>query len=1570
MPVSSSVNPYTIIVKENHEVVALFDMDSYTVTLLPNPADGGWVNPPTPITVLYGDDVTIEATPDLPYYTWINWTEATHGTVITNSPIHTFPVIGDTVLYANFLPTTHTVTVTAVPSGGGGVSGGGVIVHNKPTTLVADPAPCYHFLYWVINGNTIYTPTYVIDHVLEDLDCYAWFEQSPAVVIASASPAIGGWITQNGTTPVDTLDLLCGQTLTLTAMPNVGYRFVNWTKDGVFAGVNPVYTITPVEDTCHLVAYFEYVEYTILLQKLPPIGGQVGTTGVYPLSYDLTVHAIPNPCYRFVNWTEDGIVVSTDADYPFSVTSDRILTANFAWDTLTVSVSVNPLQYGWGTVEGGSDTTPCGEWIQVIAVPESCYEFDKWMSDNTVVSLKDTFDFPVNHSMHLVAYFKPKYYLIDLHPDPVTGGYVEGGGIYACGERVVIHAYPYPNFEFDRWTEDGVTKYILAHDTLTVDTAHTLVAHFTPKPCNITVTPSPQIGGTVALEGGGQNFPACPGIVTHIAAGELITLTAQAGTNYVFVKWTLNGDSVYNHPGYSFVVTGAADLVAHFAPATYTVNLWANTDLDGTVELLNGPSFPFATPATIQAYPYLPYHTFVGWYDEVGEPMSQDNPHSFFVYSDRLIEGRFTREECGITLTASPQPYGDILLNGVISAGGSFPCGAATITVEAVPVQTCQFLYWTDEEDPGFLLHDNPYTFPVLQPRHLVAHFDKKNYEIEVVALPPIAGTVLPVGVNTYSYGEILIATATDTNSHYTFHHWCIDEAPVSNSNPYSHFVTGSCTLVAHFISQPYTITLLADPTGTATFTGGGIIPYGLETTIVAIPDSCYDFVEWREADTLFTTSIDTTITVLNSRTFVAHLTPKLFNITVAANPTVGGTVTPDEFTDLPCGEPITAYAYPNTGYVLENWTFNGAPVSLAQTCTFTPKESGELIANFKYETYNVTLIAQPNGYGTVSGGGQNIPAGEKVAIEADPKFEYTFVNWTEEGVALPLKAHDSLTVDRDYILYANFRPSTLDVYVSADPINGGTVEVEGGGIDYTYGEFAHITATAAQGYTFIEWRLEEEHFSYEADYRFPVTQTFDLVAHFELTICNIVLLSDPPEGGTLEGDGTYAYGDDLTVKATANSDNFLFKEWREDGEMVAAVNPFSFTVKKSRTLVAYFEEKICTITMEANPPQGGNVFGGGSNINNGSLTTIAAKSNHNYKFVSWTNSATGELFATDSIYTFKVTRSMHLIANFMELFCNVTLVADPEEGGTLSGGGTAIPNGTIINLKATPTGDFTFINWTEGDEMLSYLDEYPFEVTHSCTLVAHFTPNLYNIKALANPATCGTVTGGGDYYYGDTASVYAQPEPGYAFASWTENNAVVSLNEQYSFIVTGDRILIAHFEVPGLDFDTYAATLWDNTFMLNLNRLEQEGYKIAGCKWFKNETELLVTNTIDQFSYSAGPKPTDRLDLAPTFYTFKLITKSGDTLYSTRKALNNYNFHFAPPKSPLLVYPNPAWAGTVFTVEGLTQDTPIEVYNQYGMLLHRTTATDAKQNLSLNLPSGIYFIRNNNKEGKITIIR
>jgi len=62
----------------------------------------------------------------------------------------------------------------------------------------------------------------------------------------------------------------------------------------------------------------------------PSAGGTVDGGGIYSNGSQCTLTATPATGYSFINWTESGTIISTNASYSFTVSASRTLVANFA----------------------------------------------------------------------------------------------------------------------------------------------------------------------------------------------------------------------------------------------------------------------------------------------------------------------------------------------------------------------------------------------------------------------------------------------------------------------------------------------------------------------------------------------------------------------------------------------------------------------------------------------------------------------------------------------------------------------------------------------------------------------------------------------------------------------------------------------------------------------------------------------------------------------------------------------------------------------------------------------------------------------------------------------------------------------------------------------------------------------------------------------------------------------------------------------------------------------------------------------------------------------------------------
>ena len=317
-----------------------------------------------------------------------------------------------------------------------------------------------------------------------------------------------------------------------------------------------------------------------------------------------------------------------------------------------------------------------------------------------------------------------------------------------------------------------------------------------------------------------------------------------------------------------------------------------------------------------------------------------------------------------------------------------------------------------------------------------------------------------------------------------------------------------------------------------------------------------------------------------------------------------------------------------------------------------------------------------------------------------------------------------------------------------------------------------------------------------------------------------------------------------------------------------------------------------------------------------------------------------------------------------MEINANATYCNDVD----VSGGGSYQYGDSVTVSAVVNENCCGFANWTINGVVVSTDAVYKFIITESVTLIANFDRPQFKVTLLSNDTLYGKTTGDGWYDACTEARVEAREEDCYHFVNWTINGEEVSDNRIYDFEVTEDITLTANFFA--LDFDTYCATLWCNTFELDLRRLDSLGLEVADCRWYKNGIEEMETQTINQFSYSAGPYATHLLEEKPTWYMFEVITKKHASYCSTRKIIDYCpNKSGAPPKN-LVIFPNPTSGNNSFTVENVIEGEPVQIFNQFGICIKNNMAAGEVISMTLDVPSGVYMIRCGDRFGKIVVIR
>ena len=300
------------------------------------------------------------------------------------------------------------------------------------------------------------------------------------------------WTTVNNITEVP---------YTLTGLTPVTYY--EWQIQGVNAdcgelGWSEIVTFTPPENV-----------YAVATVVNPTEGGMVTGAGAYCLGDNCTLMATPNPGYHFINWTEDNEVVSSDAEYVFTVTGDRNLVANFSMNHWIAEDYQNSMfMIGVVQIDGVEQASPalelgafCNGECRGTEFPE--YEEGRWV-----------------YFMNIVG----------NNGDEITFR------LYDHSQQQEMNLYCFNVLPFETYGLIGIDA-----------------------PYEVLFAGMRNVSADVNLEGAG----------TVTGTGEYlygtdVTLTAMANPGYAFNNWTLEGEVVSTEPTYTFTLTGSVVVTANF----------------------------------------------------------------------------------------------------------------------------------------------------------------------------------------------------------------------------------------------------------------------------------------------------------------------------------------------------------------------------------------------------------------------------------------------------------------------------------------------------------------------------------------------------------------------------------------------------------------------------------------------------------------------------------------------------------------------------------------------------------------------------------------------------------------------------------------------------------------------------------------------------------------------------------------------------------------------------------------------------------------------------------------------
>ena len=485
-------------------------------------------------------------------------------------------------------------------------------------------------------------------------------------------------------------------------------------------------------------------------------------------------------------------------------------------------------------------------------------------------------------------------------------------------------------------------------------------------------------------------------------------------------------------------------------------------------------------------------------------------------------------------------------------------------------------------------------------------------------------------------------------------------------------------------------------------------------------------------------------------------------------------------------GEEVVLRAVANEHFQFHGWFENDSLISTEPELRFAVTAARSLTADIRPTLFTLSLPANTNETGRVSGEGQ-YTYGELAFLSVlNGTTRPYFVNWSIGDKKFSDEWYPVIVIDEDKTITANFSNYYYEI---SSEWYGDKGTITGRGLYYP-GQTAVLTAIPSEHYEFLGWHTSYKNLGNNPTYTFVVKENVFIRANFVPRKYTVTTAVNDPARGEARGTGIYPYKETVYLQAIPAS-GYVFTHWVEEDRILSTNPEFSFSSDGNHSIEAVFNESEVTVTLESSPAAGGSLTGAGT-YPNGTEVTVNATENYSYRFLHWQKD--GEIISQEENYTFTATEPTLLTAVFDQPVITIATTVEAEGTASISGDGAHAYKDTVT-ITATPEEGYSFVSWQENGEVVSEDSTLSFVATTDRSLVAHTEQKYYEISVTAFPRVGGSVTGGSVFPHGATVTVQASATEGYVFLNWTEGGELISEETEFSFAAIADLDLIANFE-------------------------------------------------------------------------------------------------------------------------------------------------------------------------------
>lgn len=451
----------------------------------------------------------------------------------------------------------YTITATST-EGGNAASDYSDAPSGQQITVTATPADNFTFKEWeVVSGAPFTIAGNMFTMPARNVEVNAVFEALPFNIFVQNDG--------NGSAGSDVSEALEGDTVTLTASPNTGYKFKEWqvvSGGPLTIGTDNKFAM-PANDVT-VKAIFELDDFNIIVQN--DGNGTASASVSKAKSGDIvTLTANPSTNYVFKEWQViSGAPLTINADNTFTM-PPRDVTVKAIFEIAAVEYNVTVQNDGNGSAYSSVSKAKSGDIVTLTATPSSGYAFKEWQvisGSPLAVNANNTFTMPARDVTVKAVFIDTNNYPITVQNDG-NGTAISNVPSAKAGDVVQLTAAPIDGYTFKEWQviSGGIT--VAANNTFIMPANAVVVRAVFTENTKYPITVQNDGNGTASAN------------VATAKAGDVIQLSASPSAGYEFKGWQVVSGGITVAGNNTFVMpVNAVTVKALFAEKSkYTITV-------------------------------------------------------------------------------------------------------------------------------------------------------------------------------------------------------------------------------------------------------------------------------------------------------------------------------------------------------------------------------------------------------------------------------------------------------------------------------------------------------------------------------------------------------------------------------------------------------------------------------------------------------------------------------------------------------------------------------------------------------------------------------------------------------------------------------------------------------------------------------------------------------------------------------------------------------------------------------------------------------------------------------------